>query len=252
MAWLATSKSKAVLAQAVACLSRVADPNCSSRELQHFLQHHSMHTCKAPGNIENFQIVCSRHHVCNRKSSVLIYMHFIRIFKLLATGFRLQTFGDLVDASMTDMCEVGKPPRREQRPPRSRRSSANWARRRSDTSTGPSLIDLRLDALRAWCGPGDTRDRSRRRPPDAHDPRQEGPAQQDRERPADPALRRLGAGHRPQGLEDAAPVSVQHSAAHRPSRPRPAAADGGGASIRSVRPRYWQGTRRAARPDRPA
>ncbi len=37
---------------------------------------------------------------------------------------RLQTFGDLIDLHITDMCEVGKPPRREPRPPRSRRSSA--------------------------------------------------------------------------------------------------------------------------------
>lgn len=48
---------------------------------------------------------------------------------------RLQTFGDLIDLHITDMCEVGKPPRREPRPPRSRRSSAIWARRRSATST---------------------------------------------------------------------------------------------------------------------
>ena len=44
---------------------------------------------------------------------------------------RLQTFGDLIDLHIIDMCEVGKPPRREPRPPRSRRSSAIWARRRS-------------------------------------------------------------------------------------------------------------------------
>jgi len=29
---------------------------------------------------------------------------------------RLQTFGDLIDLHITDMCEVGKPPRREPRP----------------------------------------------------------------------------------------------------------------------------------------
>src|SRR6056297_3667077 len=48
---------------------------------------------------------------------------------------RLETFGDLIDLHITDMCEVGKPPRREPRPPRLRRSSAIWARRRSVTST---------------------------------------------------------------------------------------------------------------------
>ena len=53
----------------------------------------------------------------------------------------LQTFGDLIDLHITDMCEVGKPPRREPRPRHSRRSSAIWARRRSGTSIGPSLID---------------------------------------------------------------------------------------------------------------
>ena len=52
-----------------------------------------------------------------------------------ASVSRLQTFGDLIDLHITDMCEVGKPPRREPRPPRSRRSSAIWARRRSVTST---------------------------------------------------------------------------------------------------------------------
>ena len=51
---------------------------------------------------------------------------------------RLQTFGDLIDLHITDMCEVGKPPRREPRPPRSRRSSAILGRRRSGTSTGKS------------------------------------------------------------------------------------------------------------------
>ena len=54
---------------------------------------------------------------------------------------RLSTFGDLIDLHITDMCEVGKPPRREPRPRHSRRSSAIWARRRSGTSIGPSLID---------------------------------------------------------------------------------------------------------------
>ncbi len=48
---------------------------------------------------------------------------------------RLQTFGDLTDLRITDMREVGKPPRSEPRPPR---SSAIRARRRSDTSTGKS------------------------------------------------------------------------------------------------------------------
>jgi len=37
---------------------------------------------------------------------------------------RLQTFGDLIDPHINDMCKVGKPPRREPSPPRSRRSSA--------------------------------------------------------------------------------------------------------------------------------
>lgn len=54
---------------------------------------------------------------------------------------RLQTFGHLIDASVTDMCEVGKPPRREPRPPRSQRSSVILGRNGSVTSTGPSLID---------------------------------------------------------------------------------------------------------------
>lgn len=31
---------------------------------------------------------------------------------------RLQTFGDLIDLHIADMCEVGKPPRREPRRPR--------------------------------------------------------------------------------------------------------------------------------------
>jgi hypothetical protein len=45
---------------------------------------------------------------------------------------RLTTFGDLIDLHIIDMCEGGKSPRREPRPPRSRRSSAIWARTRSE------------------------------------------------------------------------------------------------------------------------
>jgi hypothetical protein len=48
---------------------------------------------------------------------------------------RLQTFGDLIDLHIADMCEGGKPPRREPRPSRSRRSSAILGKRRSATST---------------------------------------------------------------------------------------------------------------------
>ena len=84
MAWSATNKPRAMMAQAFACLGRVADPNCSTRELQHFLQHHSMRTCKALWNIKKFQITRSIHHRGCRQSSVLVYLHFLCIFKLLA------------------------------------------------------------------------------------------------------------------------------------------------------------------------
>lgn len=67
MAWFATSKPRAMLAQAVACLGRVTDPKCSTRKLQHFLQHHSMCTCKALGKVKKFQTVRSIHHGRSRQ-----------------------------------------------------------------------------------------------------------------------------------------------------------------------------------------
>ena len=54
---------------------------------------------------------------------------------------RLTTFGDVINLYLVDMYEIGKPPRREPRPPRSRRSSMiGYGKTRADQGAGPVTL----------------------------------------------------------------------------------------------------------------
>lgn len=82
--WSAAGGSRDTEAKALACLSRVAGRQTGVRKLQHFLQHALSGPGKAFRIKREIRTTRSIHHGGRGQSSILIYLHFLRIFKLLA------------------------------------------------------------------------------------------------------------------------------------------------------------------------